>query len=194
MLENDRTLMSRYPPRAARGRGPRRLAGHLRPCWLGLMIWIKAGACKPWYGIKTTAKGYPMYKHVLVPVSFDDERDSAGALAVATRLAGDDGRISLLHVIEQVPNYAISYLPEGYREQAREAVQTELSRMAAALRNASAHVVEGHSARTILDWAEKHEPDCIVIASHRPGMQDMLLGSTAAKVVRHAVCAVHVIR
>lgn len=135
-----------------------------------------------------------MYKHVLVPISFDDERDSAGALAVAQRLAGDDGRISLLHVMEEVPNYAMSYLPEGYREQARQAVKTELSEMAEVLRDASAHVVGGHSSRTILDWAEKHEPDCIVIASHRPGMQDMLLGSTAAKVVRHAACAVHVIR
>jgi nucleotide-binding universal stress UspA family protein len=135
-----------------------------------------------------------MYKHVLVPVSFDDERNSAGALAVAQLLAGDDGRISLLHVVEEVPNYAISYLPEGYRDQAKEAVRKELGDMASALPKATAHVIDGHSSRTILDWAEKHEPDCIVIASHRPGVQDMLLGSTAAKVVRHATCAVHVIR
>lgn len=135
-----------------------------------------------------------MYKHVLVPVSFDDERDSAGALAVAQRLAGDEGRISLLHVVEQVPNYAMSYLPEGFRDQAKQAVKKELADIVASLPNASSQVVDGHSSRTILDWAEKHEPDCIVIASHRPGMQDMLLGSTAAKVVRHATCAVHVIR
>ncbi len=135
-----------------------------------------------------------MYKHVLVPVSFDNERNSAGALAVAQLLAGDDGRISLLHVVEEVPNYAISYLPEGYRDQAKEAVRKELGDMAAALPKATAHVIDGHSSRTILDWAQKHEPDCIVIASHRPGVQDMLLGSTAAKVVRHATCAVHVIR
>ena len=135
-----------------------------------------------------------MYKHVLVPVSFDAERDSAGALAVAKHLAGDDGRISLLHVVEEVPNYAITYLPEGYREQAKKAVKTELAEIAASLPNAGAHVIDGHSSRTILDWAEKNQPDCIVIASHRPGMQDILLGSTAAKVVRHATCAVHVIR
>ena len=135
-----------------------------------------------------------MYKHVLVPVSFDDERDIAGALSVAQLLAGDDGRISLLHVIEDVPNFAITYLPEGYRDQAKAAVEKELADIAAPLPNASSQVVDGHSSRTILDWAEKHKPDCIVIASHRPGMQDMLLGSTAAKVVRHATCAVHVIR
>ena len=121
-----------------------------------------------------------MYAHILVPVSFDQDRDSKGALRAAQLLAGETGRISLLHVIEQVPSYAISYLPQGYANEARKAVEAELA--------------ERHSGRTILDWAEAHEPDCIVIASHRPGMQDLLLGSTAAKVVRHAPCAVHVIR
>ncbi|MFB9149204.1 universal stress protein [Roseovarius ramblicola] len=135
-----------------------------------------------------------MYAHVLVPVSFDTERDSAGALAVARLLAGEAGHISLLHVIEQVPAYAASYLPAGYQSEARKAVEARLAELAADLPDASAHVVEGHSSRTILDWTESHSPDCIVIASHRPGMQDLLLGSTAAKVVRHAPCAVHVVR
>lgn len=135
-----------------------------------------------------------MYSHILVPMSFDQERDSNAALQVARLLSDDAGHISLLHVIEQVPGYAISYLPQGYVNEARKAIEAELAEIAATLPNGSAHVVEGHSGRTILDWAEDHNPDCIVIASHRPGMQDLLLGSTAAKVVRHANCAVHVIR
>lgn len=135
-----------------------------------------------------------MYSHVLVPISFDTDRDAAGALSVARLLADETGRISLLHVIEHVPDYAISYLPQGYLSEARKAIEAELGEMAAGLPQGSAHVVEGHSGRTILDWAEAHGPDCIVLASHRPGMQDLLLGSTAAKVVRHATCAVHVIR
>ncbi|MFU8776885.1 MAG: universal stress protein [Roseovarius sp.] len=135
-----------------------------------------------------------MYAHILVPVSFEQDRDSNAALRVAQLLAGQAGRISLLHVIEQVPSYAISYLPQGYASDARKVIEAELAEIAATLPKASAHVVEGHSSRTILDWAEAHKPDCIVIASHRPGMQDLLLGSTAAKVVRHAACAVHVIR
>ena len=55
-------------------------------------------------------------------------------------------------------------------------------------------MIEGHSGRSILDWAEENGPDLIIIASHRPGMQDLLLGSTASQVVRHARCAVHVVR
>lgn len=135
-----------------------------------------------------------MYSHILVPVSFEPDRDSNAALRVAQFLAGEAGRISLLHVIEQVPRYVISYLPQDYMTESRKAIEAELTEIAAKLPNASAHVVEGHSGRTILDWAETNAPDCIVIASHRPGMQDLLLGSTAAKVVRHATCAVHVIR
>ena len=56
------------------------------------------------------------------------------------------------------------------------------------------YVIVGHSANGILDYAEKNEIDCIIVASHRPGYQDYFLGSTAARVVRHATCAVHVLR
>ena len=55
-------------------------------------------------------------------------------------------------------------------------------------------LVKGHSARTIIDYATQHGFDCIVIGSHKPGLSDFFLGSTAARVVRHAPCAVHVHR
>ena len=135
-----------------------------------------------------------MYKHVLVPVSFDEDRDATGAMAVARLLAGAEGQITILHVLEQIPSYAISYMPQEYLAESRTAIKAELADMAAQLPNAQGTVVDGHSGRTILDWAEENNVDCIVIASHRPGMQDLLLGSTATQVVRHASCAVHVIR
>jgi len=135
-----------------------------------------------------------MYSHVLVPISFDEDRDAAGAARVARLLAGDDGRITLLHVMEQIPSYAISYMPREYLTESRAAIEADLAERAAALPRAEGVVVEGHSGRTILDWAEANKVDCIVIASHRPGMQDLLLGSTAGQVVRHAACAVHVVR
>ena len=135
-----------------------------------------------------------MYKNILVPVSFEEDRDAAGAVNVARLLAGDSGKVTLLHVMEQIPGYAISYVPDNYLVESRQAIETELREMAASLPNADAQVVDGHSGRTVLDFAEQAGIDCIVIASHRPGMQDLFLGSTAAQVVRHAACAVHVIR
>lgn len=55
-------------------------------------------------------------------------------------------------------------------------------------------VIDGPTGRTITNWAEETGVDCIVMSSHRPVMSDILLGSTAAWVVRHAQCSVHVIR
>lgn len=135
-----------------------------------------------------------MYKNVLVPIAFDDDAKAKAAMDVARLLAGPDGKITLLHVMEHVPSYAISYVPADFLEQARRSVQMELDELAARLDHGTGILVEGHSGRTILDYAEDNDIDCIVIASHRPGMGDLLLGSTAAKVVRHANCAVHVLR
>ncbi len=135
-----------------------------------------------------------MYKHILVPVAFDHAYDGYNPLDVARRLSGPDTRISLLHVMEEIPAYAISYLPIDYRNESREAIRTELSARLEGVPNADAWVVDGHAGRTILDWAEEHGADLIVMASHHPGLGDYLLGSTAARVVRHAQCAVHVMR
>lgn len=135
-----------------------------------------------------------MYHNILVPISFDSERDVTGPLKLARLLATPEAKITLLHVVEAIPTYAITYMPTDYLVEARKATERELEKLAAELPNARAEVIEGHSGRSILDWAEQNGPDLIIIASHRPGMQDLLLGSTAAQVVRHAACAVHVVR
>ena len=134
-----------------------------------------------------------MYKNILVPVALDHERDVKAALAVARCLAGEGAKITALTVIENVPSYIMAELPEGQidrnREAAMEALKGEVGDT-----EVNAVAVSGHSARSILDYAEGHGVDCIVIASHRPGIEDYFLGSTAARVVRHAPCAVHVVR
>ncbi len=135
-----------------------------------------------------------MYNHVVVPVSFDEDRDAAGAMEIAAAVRAEGGRVSLLHVIEQIPAYATSYLPSHYLVDRHDAIQAELDKLAKDLPDATGVVVDGHSGRTILDWSSDNGADCIVIASHRPGMQDLLLGSTAHYVVRHAKCSVHVVR
>src|SRR6056297_1430689 len=95
-----------------------------------------------------------MYKNILVPISFDNDRDAAGAISVARTLGGDAARVTLLHVMEQIPVYAISYMPQDYLTESRQAIQAELDDMAAPVPNATGLVVDGHSGRTILDWAK----------------------------------------
>ncbi|EPX86787.1 universal stress protein [Salipiger mucosus] len=135
-----------------------------------------------------------MYKHILVPIAFDNDEKAEAALAVARQFATEGTNTTLLHVMEHVPGYALSYMPPDFRAEQRKAVQAELDAMAQKMEHARALVVEGHSGRTILDWADENDVDLIVIASHRPGMGDLLMGSTATQVVRHAKCAVHVLR
>ena len=60
--------------------------------------------------------------------------------------------------------------------------------------NVESQVRVGHAYKTILDTAEETGADMIIVQSHQPGLQDYFLGSTAAKVVRHARCSVLVVR
>jgi nucleotide-binding universal stress UspA family protein len=135
-----------------------------------------------------------MYTNILVPIAFDADRSIPKAVEVAQALSAEGAKITLLHVMEDVPSFAISYVPTDYLEQAEDAIKSELAALAIGIPGAAFELVKGHAARTIVDWAAEHGSDCIVLASHRPGMQDLLIGSTASQVVRHAKCAVHVIR
>jgi nucleotide-binding universal stress UspA family protein len=61
--------------------------------------------------------------------------------------------------------------------------------------NANILVTHGTSIYAeILAVAEEAETDLIVVGSHRPAMKDYLLGTNAARVVRHAGCSVLVAR
>jgi len=55
-------------------------------------------------------------------------------------------------------------------------------------------VVEGNPAELILKQAQNDNIDLIVIASHNSQIENLLLGSCAAKVVRHAHCTVTVVK
>ena len=135
-----------------------------------------------------------MYKKILVPIALDHGRDSNEALKIAKVLADDGAKIVALHVMEEVPSYVAQYLPEGQAEANAKDLETRLKSELDGMPGVEVAVVSGHAGHTIVDYASHNDVDCIVVASHRPGLQDYFLGSTAARVVRHAPCAVHVSR
>lgn len=135
-----------------------------------------------------------MYKHILIPVALDHEHTPDEALAVADKLLTEGGKVTALHVMEPLPGFAAQYLPP---EHAQTRAANLVERMKTELGDGTTvgtEVIDGHAGRAIVEFAEDHDVDLIVIASHRPGMQDYFLGSTAARVVRHAQCCVHVLR
>jgi nucleotide-binding universal stress UspA family protein len=135
-----------------------------------------------------------MYNNILLPISFEGRRDSLGAIAVAEGLASPGAKITMLHIMDPIPGYATIHMPSEFRDNLRKELLADLANLARGVRGAEWEVVEGHAGREIVNWAAVNHNDLIVMASHRPGIEDYFLGATAARVVRHAQCSVHVLR
>ena len=134
-----------------------------------------------------------MYDRILVPLALDHGL-SHKLLEIARKLLSPEGEIHALHVVEAP--YGLAQATQDQEtttrvfDMARDRMQDKLQGEDGIHR----HVIEGHVYRTILEFAEEHGIDCIVMGSHEPGLSDYFIGSNAARVVRHAHCAVHVHR
>lgn len=135
-----------------------------------------------------------MYDNILIPLALATEDDSVRPIEAVRKLAGEGAKITFIHVVEDIPPTVAGYLPGDYIAEIHRDRLAELARRVAEVKGAKIEVVEGNAATRILDRAEKLGADLVVIASHRPGLRDWFLGSTAARVVRHAKCAVLVLR
>lgn len=139
-----------------------------------------------------------MFKTILVPVDISQVDAAIQALSLAKDVAkARGGKIVLLNVVEEVPNYIAAEIPAEVLSNSVERAETEL--MAFAEREGMAGDAEivirrGHAARDILSFASERKADMIVMASHDPGIVDYFLGSVAGHVVRHAHCSVLVVR
>lgn len=137
-----------------------------------------------------------MFKSILVPIDLSDSERGKSAIATARQLAAKDANIQLLSVLEDVPSFVASQIPEGVGSTIRDTAEGELKAIATAagLKASNASVHSGTAASGILSAAESMGADLIVVRSHKPGLQDYLIGSTAGRVVRHAQCPVLVLR
>ncbi|MFC6637768.1 universal stress protein [Sulfitobacter sp. JBTF-M27] len=134
-----------------------------------------------------------MYRKILVPMALD-HNVSPQTIEIAKALTGGDGEIIALHVYEAPQGSVTAYLDEDAVKEGFERARKTLTEKLDGIDGIKAELIKGHTYRTIIDYATANGIDCIVIGSHKPGLSDYLLGSTAARVVRHAPCAVHVHR
>ena len=134
-----------------------------------------------------------MYQKILVPMALD-HGVSPQTLEIAQALTGGSGDIIALHVYEAPEGSVTAYLDENAVKEGFERARALMAEKLQGISGISAELIQGHTYRTIIDYAADNGIDCIVIGSHKPGLSDYLLGSTAARVVRHAPCAVHVHR
>lgn len=148
-----------------------------------------------------------MFKHVLVPL--DGSEIAEKALGYARHITDPDGgRITLLTALD-VPEYPPAmYYPAGVatyeinqqtmNEQIIPQAQEYLLRMAQSLKDAGYNVqveaIIGEPAMTIVEHAEKHSVEAIVMSTHgRTGFSRWLFGSVALKVLGSACCPVFII-
>jgi len=139
---------------------------------------------------------------ILVPTDFSE--DASLAADSASRILGKGGpdrRLVLLHVYRYPTFFANAPQPvlATSMEAVVDAAQQEMARLAERFAAAGLHVdtrvAEGEPARTILRHAVDVGADVIAMGTHgRSGLDRMLLGSTAERVVSAAPCPVLTVR
>ncbi len=137
-------------------------------------------------------------KKILAPIDFSEY--SMEALRGAVELAKDlDGEVHIVHVV--APHFA---LLDRSREQARETLmleeaEEELARIRKDDYGNSARVVTqvmvGPPVSKLVEYAKQQQIDLILLATHgRTGIEHLMIGSVAEKLVRAAPCSVLVFR
>jgi len=134
-----------------------------------------------------------MYKKIIVGLSLE-HGIADRALRTARALGDDDAEILAVHVAEPLQGSVRFYIAEEDMKKAREQMEESLRERLANHPGVTPVVIDGHAGQSLADYAGAIGADCIVVASHKPGLRDFLLGSTAARIVRHAPCSVHVLR
>ncbi|UVE51779.1 universal stress protein [Haloferax larsenii] len=141
-----------------------------------------------------------MYDRIIVPIDGSDGSDRVAAHAAA--LASVHG--AELHGVYVVNAGSFAGLPmesswEGLDDLLREDAEAavELVERAASVRDipVETHILEGTPSREIVEFAERGECDLIVMGTHgRGGIDRLLLGSVAEKVVRASSVPVLTVR
>ncbi len=141
-------------------------------------------------------------RKILVPHDFSDY--SLHALKYAVTFAGHfKSELIILHVVEPIVypadfsfgQVSIPAMEEEIRKHSEEQLGEVITTKVPSEINAVALIKTGKPFVEIIDVAKQENVDLIVISSHgRTGMDHVLFGSTADKVVRKAPCPVLTIR
>jgi len=134
---------------------------------------------------------------IVVPVDFSDA--SAPAVQSALELASQPSDVHVVHVIPALnPVSPIGIWGDADVEKqlstnAQEYLKTFLA--SHEIEGVSSAIEIGQPGNGIVDYAQKHNADLVVIPSHgHSGLKRALLGSVAEQVIRHAPCATLVLR
>ena len=134
-----------------------------------------------------------MYKKILIALALD-QGHGPRAFEVARTLRAEGGKLVAVHVIENLPASARIFISEDQEEKMEQTAMQGIVERIGKQKDAEAVVLRGHPGRAVTDYAEEIGADCIVAGSHKPGLSDIFIGSTAARIMQHANCSVHILR
>jgi nucleotide-binding universal stress UspA family protein len=144
------------------------------------------------------AEDVDVFRRILCATDFSDAAE--GAWDVARELAGvHRAELELIHVFVKLPLYSVAEMPgpgvAQIWEEQRAWVQKTLDERAMATRSSGllvrTHLKTGTPASAIVETAVETDADLIVIGTHgRTGLDRLLIGSVAERVVRLAPCPV----
>ena len=141
-----------------------------------------------------------MYTDILLPVDLGNENSWAKALPAAIEYCEAFG--SNLHVMTVMPDFrspmVAQFFPDDHEDKLMDNAKDVLHKFVADRVPEEIkvqHIVaDGTIYKAIIETADDIGADLIIMGSHRPELQDYLLGPNAARVVRHSQKSVLVVR
>lgn len=141
-----------------------------------------------------------MYENILLPIDLGNESSWKKALPTAIEYCSAFG--ATLHVLTVVPEFGspmvAQFFPEDHEKKmiasANELLHKFVEERVPDTVTVQHIVAEGTIYKTIIETAENIDADLIIMGSHRPELEDYLLGPNAARVVRHSAKSVLVVR
>ena len=141
----------------------------------------------------------PQFQRVLVPVDFSELAETV--LQYGVELTAPGGKTVLLHVLEPLPLHFESAFYGFVNTEGLERIRNNARRLLADAaarypdREFETELKEGKPGPLILEAAQRHNAELIVLGTHgRGGIEDWFIGSVAARVVRKARCPVLTVR
>ena len=141
-----------------------------------------------------------MYNNILFPIDLEHTPEAEKALQIAIEEAQRSK--AKMTVMTVAPGFGMPIVASFFDEATVKNAMKEIARQLKSYIadnfpediEINAVVVEGNPSELILKQAKKDGCDLIVISSHNNQVEHLLLGSCAAKVVRHSDCSVTVVK
>jgi nucleotide-binding universal stress UspA family protein len=134
-------------------------------------------------------------RNILVPVDFHEHSEALVDLALLVTQKLGAAQTIFIHVMPQLPDYSdyepytLKQLEASFLAHAEGKMTALLARVKGRAHGIDGVVVSGDTADAILAYAQEQHVDLIIIATHgSQGIEKVLLGSVADRVIKGAVC------